>query len=254
MISLQKASIGKRIIAAIFDGILISVLAVGLITLLSASLKTDEYLDTYQQAYTKYSTEYNVNLTLEEYNQLTEEQKKDYSKRATQAEKAFANDKNAVYAYNMFINLSLLIITFSVLIGVVLIEFVVPLLLDNGQTLGKKIFGIALIHKEGIKVSNIQLFTRASLGKFAIELMIPIYIIMMIYFNSIGVISIGILAVLLVVQIICFIATRTNSLLHDVMAGTVAVDMASQRIFESREALIEYTKKIHAEKAEKPTF
>lgn len=254
MINLQKASFGKRIIAAIFDGILISILAVGLIAMFSGVFKTDKHLAVYQQAYTKYSDEYNVSLTLEEYNALTEEQKSEYNDRAAQAEKAFADDKDAVYAYNMFINLSLIIITFSVLISVALVEFVVALFFGNGQTLGKKIFGIALMHKEGIKVSNLQVFARALLGKFAIELMIPIYIIMMIYFNSIGVISIVILAVLLIIEIICMIATRTNSLLHDVLVGTVAVDMASQRIFDSREALLEYTKKIHAEKAEKSTY
>ena len=77
---------------------------------------------------------------------------------------------------------------------------------------------------------------------------------MLIYFNLIGIISVAILAILLIAQIICLIATRTNSLLHDVLAGTVAVDMASQRIFESREALIEHTKKLHAQQANKPTF
>lgn len=254
MINLQKASFGKRIIAAIFDGIIISVLAVGLIALFSMAFKTDKHLDVYQQAYTKYSTEYDVKLTLEEYNALTEEQKSEYDDRVAQAEKAFNDDTDAVYAYNMFINLSLIIITFGVLIGVVLVEFVVPLLFGNGQTLGKRIFGIALMHKESIKISNLQLFTRAVLGKFAIELMIPIYILMMVYFNSIGVISVIVLIILLVIQIACLVATRTNSLLHDVMAGTVAVDMAGQRIFDSREALMEYTKKLHAEKAEKPTF
>ena len=84
--------------------------------------------------------------------------------------------------------------------------------------------------------------------------MIPIYITMMIIFNLIGIVSVAILAILLIAQIICLIATRTNSLLHDVLAGTVAVDMASQRIFESREALIEHTKKLHAQQANKPTF
>lgn len=254
MISLQKASISKRIIAAIFDGIMISILAVGLIALLSIAFNTDKHLETYQQAYTKYSNEYDVNLTFQEYNSLTEEQKIEYDANAAQAEKAFSEDTDAVYAYNMFINLSLFIITFGVLIGVMLVEFIMPMFLGNGQTLGKKIFGIALMHKESIKISNLQLFARAVLGKFAIELMIPIYILLMIYFNSIGIIGGAILIVLLFIQLVCLIATRTNSLLHDVMAGTVAVDMASQRIFDNREALIEYTKKLHAQKAEKPTF
>ena len=110
------------------------------------------------------------------------------------------------------------------------------------------------MHTDGIKVKNIQLFIRALLGKFTIELMIPIYITVMVIFNSIGIVSIIVLAILLIVQIICLIATRTNSLLHDVLAGTVAVDMASQRIFDSREALIEYTKKLHAQQANKPIF
>lgn len=254
MVSLQKASISKRIIAAIFDGIIISIVAVGLIALLSVAFNTDKHLNTYQQAYTKYSTEYKVNMSYDEYNALTQEQKSDFDKRAALAEKAFADDKDAVYAYNMFINLSLIIITFGVLIGVVLVEFVVPLLFGNGQTLGKKIFGIALMHKEAIKVSHLQLFIRAILGKFAVELMIPIYILMMVYFNSIGIISVVILLVVLAAHIICLITTRTNSLLHDVMSGTVAVDMASQRIFDSREALVEYTKKLHASEAQKPTF
>ncbi len=254
MITLQKASVGKRIIVAIFDGILVSILAVGIIAMLSGLFKTDKHLEVYQQAYTKYSAEYDVTLTLQEYNELTEQQKTDYAKRAEEAEKAFAADGDAVYAYNMFINLSLLIITFGVLISVVLIEFAVPLFFGNGQTLGKKIFGIALMHKEGIKVSNLQLFIRAVLGKFAIELMIPIYIIMMIYFNSIGIISIVVLLILLIIQLICLVATRTYSLLHDVLAGTIAVDMASQRIFDNREALIKYTKKLHAQKANENTY
>lgn len=252
--SLQKASLGKRIIAAIFDGILVSIIAVGLIALLSGALKTDKYLNAYQQAYTKYSTKYQVNLTAQEYSELTDQEKLEYNNRVTQAEKAFSSDENAVYAYNMFVNLSLVIITFGILISVIAIEFVVPLFFGNGQTLGKKIFGIAIMQKDGIKVSNIQIFTRAVLGKFAIELMIPIYTIMMIYFNSVGVISIVILFVLLIIQIVCLIATRTNSLLHDVLSLTVAIDMASQRIFGSREALIEYTKKLHAQKADKPTY
>ena len=68
----------------------------------------------------------------------------------------------------------------------------------------------------------------------------------MIALNSIGVISIVVLLALAIAQVVCLIVTRTNSLLHDVLAGTVAVDMESQRIFENREELIEYTKKLHA--------
>lgn len=252
MTTLQKASFGKRIISAIFDGILISIIAVGLIALLSAAFKSDSYLNKVNSAYAKYESKYGIEfqITEQEYEELSEQQKTAWD----MAYQALLEDEDVIYAYNMYINLTLLITTFGILISVIIVEFVVPLFFGNGQTLGKKIFGIALMHKDGIRVNNVQLFARAVLGKFAIELMIPVYIIMMIIFNSIGVVSIAVLLVLLVIEIICLIATRTNSLLHDALAGTVAVDMASQRIFESREALIEYTKKIHAEQATRPTY
>ncbi len=247
MISLQKASVGKRIIAAIFDGILISIIAVGIIALLSGWFKIDAHLDKVNAAYEKYESKYGIEfrITASQYEELSQEQKNNWDT----AYDELLKDQDAIYEYNMWINLTLSITTISILISVIAIEFVATLFFGNGQTLGKKIFGIALMHKDGIKVSNVQLFARAVLGKFAIELMIPIYILMMIYFNSIGVISMAILVVLLIAQIICLVATRTNSLLHDAIAGTVAVDMASQRIFDNREALIDYVKKLHAQKA-----
>lgn len=242
---MQKANFGKRIIAAICDGILVSILAVGLAALLSVILKYDGYISRVDNAYAKYESQYGVEfkITQEEYENLTEEKRDAYDT----AYEALTTDKNVLYNYNMLINLTLLILTFSVLIGVVLVEFVVPLFLGNGQTIGKKVFGIALMHQEGIKINNVQLFARTVLGKFAIELMIPLYIIMMIFFNSIGIISMILMFALFVAQIICFFASRTNSPIHDLLAGTVAVDMASQKIFPDREALLEYVKAKHSQ-------
>lgn len=252
MIDLQKASLGKRIIAAIFDGILLSILVVGFATILSMALGYDGYMNTVNQAYDKYETQYGVelNITQNEYEALSSEKQENYDA----AYKALNEDEKVVYSYNMLINLTLLIATFSVLIGVLIVEFAMPLILGNGQTAGKKIFGIGVMHVEGIKVNNIQLFTRAILGKFAIEIMIPLSVIMMIFFNLIGVIGGVIMLVILAAEVIALVTSRTNSLLHDVMSGTVTVDIASQRIFENREELIEYTKKIHAERAAKATY
>ena len=231
---MQKASFGKRIIAAIFDGILVSILAVGLAALLTIILNTDKHISYVENAYAKYGIE--LDITQEEYENLTDEKREVFDNAL----------EEATYHYNMWMHLTLLTLTFSVLIAVVAVEFVVPLLLGNGQTIGKKVFGIALMHQEGIKINNIQLFARTVLGKFAIELMIPLYIITMIFFfNSIGIISIILMFTLFVAQIVCFFASRTNSPIHDLLAGTVAVDMASQKIFADREALLEYIKAKH---------
>ena len=102
------------------------------------------------------------------------------------------------------------------------------------------------MHKDHIRVSNIQLFIRAILGKFTVNTMIPIYILLMMFFGLIGLSGPLIIIVLFIIQIICIITTHTNSLLHDVMSNVVVVDMASQKIFDSREDLMEYTKKVHA--------
>lgn len=254
MLNLQKANFGKRIIAAIFDGIILSIIAVGLLASFTSILKTEKHITTASQAMDACKAQYNITLSAEEYNQLSAEEQADYANRVKLAEEAFANNSEAMYAYNMWINLTLISVSASVLISVLVVEFVTPILLGNGQTIGKKIFGIALMHKDHVKVSNVQLFVRAVLGKFAIELMIPICIITMVYFNTIGISGPIFILILFVIQLICMAATRTNSLLHDVMSNVIAVDMASQKIFDSREDLLEYTKKVHAEKANAKVF
>lgn len=247
MITLQKANLGKRIIAAIFDFILLSIIAVGLAAVFSAAFGYNGYMDTVNEAYAKYEKEYSVELqiTAEQYEAFDEAEKQNYDA----ALKALNKDEDVIYAYNMLINLTMLIMTLSILNSVIVIEFVVPKLFGNGQTLGKKIFGIGLMHTEGIEVSGVQLFARAVLGKFVFGLMIPLSMIMMIFFNAIGVTGMAILLILAVAQIACLAVTRTNSLIHDVIAKTVTVDIASQRIFKTREDLIEFVKARHAEKA-----
>jgi uncharacterized RDD family membrane protein YckC len=250
--SLQKASFGKRIMSAIFDGILLSILAVGLAAVLSLAFGYNNYMDAVSDTYAKYESEYNVKfqISAEEYNDLSETEKANYNT----AYEELIKDKDLLYNYNMLLNLTLLIITFSILPAVLGLEFVVPLLFGNGQTLGKKIFGIALMNTESVKVTNVQLFARAILGKFAIEIMIPLSIILMMFFNSIGILGGLILIGILIIEAICIISTNTNSAIHDLLAQTVAVDMASQRIFESRDALIEHKKALHAEEAQKADY
>lgn len=249
---LQKASFGKRIIAAIFDGILLSILAVGLAAVLALATGYNGYIEEISNISTKYEKKYNVEFQIseEEYNNLTETEQETWQT----ANKEFGEDQDAQKCYGMIINLSMLILSISVLLSVIVIEFIVPIMFGNGQTLGKKIFGIGVMHVDGIKISNVQLFARSVLGKFAIELMIPLSIVLMVLLNSIGIVSIGILFVILVIEVISLISTRTNALIHDLLAGTVTVDITSQRIFENSEQLLEYKKKIEAERAARADY
>ena len=86
------------------------------------------------------------------------------------------------------------------------------------------------------------------------ETMIPIYILLMLFWGITDLTGTLVLLAIPVAQCVIMAVTRTNSLIHDLLAGTVVVDYASQMIFGSREELIEYQKAIAAERARRQTY
>lgn len=248
---LQKASIWKRISAAIFDFILLSILALGFALLLSLILGYDGRTERLESYYDKYEEQYGIefDITEDEYNQLGAE-KQTYD----DAYAALIADDEAMLSYQMVMNITLLITSLGIFLAYLVIDFVVPLVFGNGQTLGKKIFSIAVMHTNGVRITPIALFCRTVLGKYAIETMVPVLICVMIYFNSIGITGLVVLGLLVILQAILLHATHTNSLIHDLISTTVVVDMASQMIFSSQEEMIEFKKQAALEKAERQQY
>jgi len=250
--SLQKAGIWKRISAYLFDLILLGILAVLFGWVISLLTGYDNYNNRLTEAYNEYEARYGIDfdITEEDYLKLTEEQRAVYE----EANRAMNADESVVYTYNMLFNLSLIIVTIGIFFAFLILEFLVPLFFGNGQTLGKKIFGVALMRSEMIRVKGPVMFIRAILGKFTIETMVPVFLILMSLFGSMG--GVGIIAALLlpVINLITVCATRTHATLHDLLADTVAVDLMSQQIFENREELLEYQKRIHAEAVAKQDY
>jgi uncharacterized RDD family membrane protein YckC len=150
----------------------------------------------------------------------------------------------------MIMNKSLIMVIFSILLGYVLLELIVPLIFKNGQTLGKKIFGVALMREDGVRISPMLLFARTILGKYTVETMIPVMIIVMIVFGIMGIVGTVVIIAMLIAQIVLVAATKARTPLHDKLAHTVAVDYASQMMFDSPEAMIAYKQRIHAEQVE----
>ena len=249
--SLQKASIWKRAAAWLLDAILVCILATGFGFLLSSLLDYDSYNRTLNDGYSHYEELYGVSfeISYEEHEALSSDARQNWDN----AYNALIQDKDVMYAYNMVINLTMIIVTIGILLGVLVLEFAVPLFLGNGQTLGKKMFGICLMSTDGVKINSLQLLTRTLLGKYTVETMIPVFTVLMLYLRgaAAGIVILGILAL---AQLVCLCVTRTNSALHDLMAGTVAVDKLSQQIFESKTQLIEHQKKLAAEKAARQTY
>ena len=248
----QRASVFKRISAGIFDFIITSTLIVAITLLLSAILGYDGYKTRLDGFYAKYEEQFEIkfDMTEEERAAMTDDDRKRYD----EAYEALISDNDAMYTYNMIISLTLLITSIGILLGMLITEFILPLIFGNGQTLGKKIFGVGLMRTDGVKVSTVMMFVRAILGKYTLETMIPVLIVLMLIFNMIGIEGTVVLGGILLLQLILICATKNRTLVHDLLAYTVAVDVASQRIFESPEALLEYKKRIHAEQAEKSTY
>ena len=244
---IQKASLWKRIAAGILDLILVMILATGAAWGISALVNYDSYNSRFQQGCQDYMTRYGLP---EEAQELTPELESLYQ----QANDAIAQDENAIYLFNMVISLMLLIVTGGILFAYLVAEWLIPLLLGNGQTVGKKVFSLCLIRNDGVQLNNIQLFARTILGKFAVGTMILVYTAIMLWFGQLNFVSLLLALAVLITQPICFAATRHHCLLHDLMVGTVVADYGSQKIFKSTDDLIAYQKKIAAERAARQTY
>lgn len=240
---LQKASFWKRISAYLFDGIILGILAVGIALLFVQVFQLDSHAQAFDDYYTAYAEKYNVNfdVTMEEYEALTPEEQKQLDDAYT----ALTEDPQANKLYATMSNLVLLTTTLGVLTACMMTEFLVPLFLKNGQTMGKRIFGICVIRTDGVRLSPLQLLIRTLLGKFTLETMIPLYMVMMILFGDIGLLGTMIVLGLLTLQLILLATTQNSSAIHDLLAQTVVVDMHSQLIFRSPQDAMAYRSKHH---------
>ncbi len=248
-VSIQRASITRRLTAAFLDLILLFTLAVGFGWLLAKITGLAGHSDTLQAAYDQYEAEYGISFDIDQstYDAMNPEEKANWDG----AYQALISDGEAMRAYNLLNNLMLLVLTGGVTLSYLVLEFGVPLILKNGQTVGKKVFAMAVMRKDGVKVNGVQLFIRSILGKCTVGTMLPIYIVAL--WSQLGIIGTIVLAALGLGQVI-LLFIGDHALIQDRMANTVVVDMNSQRIFESEEALVEYTRQRHAEEAERAEY
>ena len=251
-LSLQKANFWKRISAWLLDFILLAVLAVGGAAATSAIFGYDKYtaeLATYQA---EYETDYGVDFDIsqEDFENLPQAEQEEYNK----VVELFGKDERVLKTYNTLFYMSIAIISIGLLFGVLVVEFFIPLFLHNGQTVGKKVFGIAVMRTTCVRLKDSVLFIRALFGKYVIELMVPAILIIMIFYGAIGIVGTITIILLLVLQIGVMIATQTNSSIHDLLTDTVVVDMASQQIFDTEEDLLAYKQEQHAQEVARSEY
>ena len=262
---LQRASLVKRFSAFLLDFVLMAMLFTGSMLIVSSLTGYDSHFNALEARLTEIQEEYNVptieketGIYFNEFQYMLEDERllldKEVYDAYTECTKTMSNDTKTINLYETILTLSILIVSISMLIAFLILEFIIPLILKNGQTVGKKVFSIAVMRTDAVKISPTMLFIRAILGKYTIGTMVPLVMIIMLLFGSSPIISIAIILLILLLQIILLFTTKTRSLIQDYLSSTVVVDFQSQMIFDSVEAKQEYQLRLHKEAAEKASY
>jgi len=242
MTDVQKAPYSKRIFAFFADLILAGILTTGIYFVMSAAFNVDHYNDTYRSIISGYEQQYGVTfgLTADEYNALPDAEKENYAN----AVNAANADEEANKAIRTSYGISFSIFASGIVISVLLLEFVIPLFTKDGRSLGKLLFGLGVMRGSCVKISKPVLFVRNVIGKGVFEAALPAVIIITVFNNVTGIFGIILLVIFLIAEIVALVRSGGSSMLHDVLADTVVVDWASQRIFNSIEERQEYEEKL----------
>lgn len=259
---IQKASVLKRISAFLLDAILLVILAVGFAWPISYICKYDKYVDLsekYNEEYSEYKKTYEQQLKNsfceddeDFYKALEKLMTSDYETLSEENKKAY-DDYNALTpteevnrVVKLVYNVMLLMTSLGLFFAYLILEFVIPILLKNGQTVGKKIFGLGFVRPDCVKINTVALFARTVLGKYTIETMVPVFSYYLIILGNAGIWGLLVIALVLLIDLGMFVFTKDHTTIHDLIAGTVAIDLSTQKVFNSEEELIEKKKEIHS--------
>lgn len=263
---LQRADFWKRISALLLDIFVLISVVILIATLLSYAFGLEEKVDIIEAREEKYAAEYpdlDTSLTQEEILELPEEVQARYKER----DEKRARDVVLIQTYSIVVSTVLTVILSSVLLGFIITELLIPIFFKNGQTLGKKAFGLGVIHTNGVRLHGQAHFIRSIVGKCAIETVFPLLICMLIILAAFGIeINFygipanpglpGLLIILFmfILELYSVIRSRTRSTIHDLISDTVVVDLSSQMVFETVDDLMAYKTRIHAEEVSKKEY
>ena len=226
--AIQSASLSKRFSAFLTDIFVFAILFLLTARLFSALFGYDSGRHSLEAAYQSYADKYGISLdiTEEEFEKLSSSQKQLYY--LADEEIAKDSDLNALYKRTTILGISTL--TASILLSCIISELIIPLFLKNGQTLGKKAFGIALTDKSSRKIKNSALFIRAMLGKFLLGYFLFALCIYMTLFGIFTPFPSLILIIVFFFNAILCLLTKNKISLADILSGTVVCDLECQII------------------------
>lgn len=163
---------------------------------------------------------------------LIDESKKDdaltfLKEKVSEATKDFANSKyyqdlnNSIYAVQLFIFMPPFVLAYMTF------YMLIPLLMKDGETLGKRVTHIAVISNDGYSVRKRQIVFRQIL--LFLAMFIAAFVV------GIGITSIAIMCLLTVILFGITLLSKTKRSPHDYAAYTVVVDSIHSTWFKNKE-------------------
>ena len=229
----NKAGLSKGASAFFIDVVLLLLLAVALAYVLSLAFGYSRFSQAYSSGIERYAAQYNVQfdkvVSQADFDALTDQQKASYEA----AVAAMNEDTEILDALSSMVRLIFLIAALSLFLAFMALEFIVPLFLKQGRTLGKKAFGLSVTKKDGSPLGPVPLLVRTFVGKYLIETMIPVLIIIITIFNAIGlmngpgIIGFAIILVIVISNLALVFISANGCAIHDHIADTIVVSSDS---------------------------
>lgn len=224
----------NRIAAFIIDAILLVILLTGILYLSSVVFHYDAHLAALESEYIKEGFLV-LNPETNKYEYLSETASNyQVVLESIKNNKIIISEQNFLNSYTSQAPIACIAIVLFIT------EFIVPLFLGNGQTVGMKVFKIALISNNNIKISPLQLFARCLIGKIAILGVIPMFGVSFILFNPTGgLLGTLIIIVILIIQITAIMKNKNHAGIQDIIAQVYPVNYSETVIYRNKKELQE---------------
>ena len=221
--TLTYAPLKKRIPAALIDALLVLLVTALLVWGLGALANYSAKIDRISEITTQYELSHQVNFSITEevYQSLPAEERARYDL----AIDAMRRDPAMVDAYGDLTGSALWIVALSFFVALLGLEILLPLSFKKRGTLGKQLLGLSLAQADLTPVRTSTLLGRVLIGKYLIETMLPVLVLIMTAFEVIELPWIGILLLTLfaLVQVLVIAGTRLHVPVHSLISGTVTV-------------------------------
>ena len=249
MLEFYKAKPIKRLAAYVIDLILLLAITVGVVVGMFSTMGYAAYEEQFDMYCQKYGQQFGVDLSASRADQaeLPEAELEKYSA----AWEALNADEQAMDAVKQKLRIELLAATVGFFVAYVILEVMIPLIFKNGQTVGKKLMGLCVMHKYHVRVGVMQIIYRTILGKYFIETIIPVIMLILSDYGVLGTTASLVLAIIAMTQGFIVLMSQANCGIHDKLFHTVVADFNEQHIFDTLDERITFEEAYEKEMAER---